>query len=115
MKSCKREASIKTLRDVGIWSAVGTVVVASIILVFWGIDTLIRLFATHFPSAAKTIEFGCENSDQINIVGDDYKNFVCRDFQIPPQVSLRFSLAHICRSIGKQIIILAKTRGGRKT
>ena len=65
--------------------------------------------------AAKTIGFGCENLDRINIVGDDYKNFVCRDFQIPPQVSLRFSFAHICRSIGKQIITLAKTRGSDKT
>jgi uncharacterized protein (DUF362 family) len=64
--------------------------------------------------AAKTIRFGCENLDRINIEGDNYKNFVCRDFQIPPQVSLRFSLAHICRSIGKQIIILAKTRSGKK-
>jgi uncharacterized protein (DUF362 family) len=60
--------------------------------------------------AAKTIGFGCENSNLITITGDDYKNFVCRDFQIPPQVPLRFSLAHICRSIGKQLIILAKTR-----
>jgi len=59
---------------------------------------------TPMMQAAKTIRFGCENPDRISIAGDDYKNFMCRDFQIPPQVPLRFSFTHICRSIAKQII-----------
>ena len=58
MKSCKKEALIKTLRDVGIWSAVGAVVIAIIILILWAIDIGIRWFATQFPLASKTIEFG---------------------------------------------------------
>jgi uncharacterized protein (DUF362 family) len=60
--------------------------------------------------AAKQAGFGCTNPDEIKILGDDFSGRICRDFQPAHQIPLRFSLPHVCKSIGKQIVFLTKSR-----
>ena len=57
---------------------------------------------------ARQIEFGCSDPAKIEIVGDDFPQSICTDFQLPKLVPLRFSLLHVCKSICKQILLLAK-------
>lgn len=58
---------------------------------------------------ARQIGFGCSQFSQIEVIGDELPTEPRTDFQIPPLIPIRFSLAHVCKSIGKQIILLAKT------
>jgi len=58
---------------------------------------------------AKQLGFGTADSEKIEVLGDDYKRHICTDFKAPEPVPLRFSLPHICKSVCKQIIILAKS------
>jgi len=57
---------------------------------------------------ARRQRFGCDNLSRVHITGDDYKNFICPDFQPARQEPLRFSFIHVCKSIAKQIKILAQ-------
>ncbi len=57
---------------------------------------------------AKQIGFGCSDLTKIEIAGDDFSQNICTDFQLPKLVPLRFSLLHVCKSICKQILLLAK-------
>ncbi len=57
---------------------------------------------------AKQIGFGCSDPTKIEIAGDDFSESICTDFQLPKLVPLRFSLLHVCKSIFKQILLLAK-------
>ena len=57
---------------------------------------------------AGKIGFGCPDLDKIKIAGDDFPENVCTDFKLPQLTPLRFSLTHVCRSITKQILLLAK-------
>lgn len=65
---------------------------------------------------AKQIGFGCRELNQIRILGDDYKDFICTDFLAAEPIPIRFSLPHVCRSVCKQAILLSKSviQGGRK-
>ena len=54
---------------------------------------------------AKRMGFGCSSPDELNIVGDDYHPFICRNFQLAQQIPLQFSLPRVCKSIAKQIIL----------
>ena len=58
---------------------------------------------------ARQIGFGCSDPAKIEIVGDDFPQSICTDFQLPKLVPLRFSLPHVCKSICKQILLLAKS------
>jgi len=58
---------------------------------------------------ARKMGFGCSEADKIKIVGDDFPQNVCTDFKLAEPVPLRFSLLHVCKSICKQIILLAKS------
>jgi len=58
-------------------------------------------------TAAK-IGFGCSDLSRIEFAGDDYTDFICPDFDIPPQIPLRFSLARVCKSLAKQFVLLAR-------
>ena len=58
---------------------------------------------------ARQIGFGCCERDKIKVIGDGFPETVCTDFELPKLVPLRFSLAHVCRSIGKQIVLLLKS------
>ena len=57
---------------------------------------------------ARQMGFGCSDPTKIEIAGDDFPQNICTDFQLPKLVPLRFSLLHVCKSICKQILLLAK-------
>ncbi|MCJ7673600.1 MAG: DUF362 domain-containing protein [Sedimentisphaerales bacterium] len=57
---------------------------------------------------AKQIEPDFPDPDKIEILGDDFSQNVCMDFELPELIPLRFSLSHVCRSVAKQILLLAK-------
>jgi len=58
---------------------------------------------------ARQIGFGRSDISEIKVVGDDYADFVCTDFQPAEQIPIRFSFAHVCKSVAKQLILLAKS------
>ncbi len=47
--------------------------------------------------------------DKIQIVGDDFSGQICKDFKLAHPIPLRFSLPHVCKSIFKQIVLLARS------
>ena len=58
---------------------------------------------------ATQMGFGCPDPDKIEILGDDFSESVCTDFELAKPVPLRFSFLHVCKSICKQILLLAKS------
>ncbi|MHC4757953.1 MAG: DUF362 domain-containing protein [Planctomycetota bacterium] len=58
---------------------------------------------------ARQLEFGCWDFDKIEITGQDFPNEIFADFEIPPLIPVRFSLLYVCKSIIKQIVMLAKS------
>jgi uncharacterized protein (DUF362 family) len=73
---------------------------------------LIKLDPDTVPiiKTAKKMNFGETNPEKIEIAGDPFPENVCDDF-IPAQlIPIRFSLPHVCKSICKQIALLAKAR-----
>ncbi|MCX5638453.1 MAG: DUF362 domain-containing protein [Planctomycetota bacterium] len=59
--------------------------------------------------------FGCWDISKIEIVGDDFPQSPCMDFELAKPVPLRFSLPHVCKSICKQILLLAKSTTKKMT
>ncbi|MBN1766642.1 MAG: DUF362 domain-containing protein [Sedimentisphaerales bacterium] len=59
--------------------------------------------------AARKIDFGCSDWDQIEITGDDWRDFVCPDFDPGGKMPLYFTFSHVCRSVYRQAVLL--TRG----
>ena len=57
---------------------------------------------------AKQAGFGCSDPAEIELAGDDFPIEVCTDFQLPQMIPIRFSLPHVCKSICKQGLLLAK-------
>jgi uncharacterized protein (DUF362 family) len=57
--------------------------------------------------------FGCSDPAEIKIAGDDFPQDICTDFQLPRLIPIRFSLPHVCKSICKQILLLAKSANGK--
>jgi uncharacterized protein (DUF362 family) len=55
---------------------------------------------------ARQIGFGCTDLHQVQVVGDALPA-PCPDFVMPRPTPLKFSFTHICRSVGKQILLLA--------
>jgi len=72
---------------------------------------LINLNPMELPMVvtAKQMDFGCSEFEKIKITGDGFPEKSFTDFQLPKLIPLRFSLAHVCRSIVKQIVLLAKS------
>jgi len=58
---------------------------------------------------ARKMQFGCSNIDKIKISGDDFPENICTDFELAEPVPIRFSLPHVCKSICKQVLLLAKS------
>ena len=58
---------------------------------------------------ARQIGFGFSDPDKIKIAGDDFPRNICTDFQPAQPIPIRFSLPHVCKSICKQILLLAKS------
>ena len=54
---------------------------------------------------AKQIGFGCCDIRQMEIVGDDYTDSICRDFEKAQQIPLRFTLPRVIRSVSRQLLI----------
>jgi len=64
---------------------------------------------------ARKMQFGCSNLDEITILGDSLPQSPCTDFELPHLIPIRFSLLHVCKSICKQILLLAKAAFKTKT
>jgi len=58
---------------------------------------------------ARQMGFGCSDPEKIEILGDDFPERICRDFELAKPVPLRFTFVHVCKSICKQILLLAKS------
>ncbi len=58
---------------------------------------------------AKSIGFGCSDFEKIEILGDGLPEKPCTDFELPKLIPIRFSFIHVCKSIAKQIVLLAKS------
>jgi uncharacterized protein (DUF362 family) len=58
---------------------------------------------------ARQVGFGCSDLSRIEILGDGLPQNICMDFKLAEPVPIRFSLPHVCRSICKQILLLAKS------
>ena len=57
---------------------------------------------------ARQMGLGCSDAGKIEIAGDNFSENICTDFKLGKPTPLRFSFLHVCKSIGKQIILLAK-------
>jgi uncharacterized protein (DUF362 family) len=58
---------------------------------------------------AKKMQLNSPGADSIEILGDSLPQNPCMDFELPKLIPIRFSLLHVCKSICKQIILLAKS------
>ena len=65
---------------------------------------------------AKKTNFGCQDREKIQTIGDDYSQNIITDFKFPDLIPVGFSLIHVAKSVCKQIILLAKgkTKTGSK-
>ncbi len=77
---------------------------------------LINISADDVPiiQTANKIGFGCSNVEKIETLGDDFSESICTDFEPPELIPIRFSLFHVCKSVCKQVILLAKSAIGMK-
>ncbi len=57
---------------------------------------------------ANQIEPDFPDAEKIEILGDDFPQDACTDFELPELVPLRFSLLRVCKSIARQILLLGK-------
>ncbi|MDH4241661.1 MAG: DUF362 domain-containing protein [Phycisphaerae bacterium] len=57
---------------------------------------------------ARQMGLPCPDENNIKILGDDFPTSIYTDFKLAEPIPLRFSLLHVCKSIGKQIILLSK-------
>jgi uncharacterized protein (DUF362 family) len=73
---------------------------------------LINKKLDEFPviRTARQIGFGCSSLEEIQIAGDDYTDDICTDFEPAVLIPIRFSLAHVCKSVAKQILLLLRLR-----
>ena len=69
----------------------------------------IKLEELPIIKTARKLQFGCSDPDKIKIIGDNFPENICTDFKLAEPVPLRFSLPHVCKSICKQILLLAKS------
>jgi len=58
---------------------------------------------------AKKMGINLPDRDKIKILGDEFPKNICMDFQLPEMIPLRFSLLHVCKSVCRQILMLAKS------
>jgi len=58
---------------------------------------------------ARQMGLAYSNPEEIRILGDDFPENICTDFQLPKLVPLRFSLPRVGKSVCRQILLLAKS------
>jgi uncharacterized protein (DUF362 family) len=73
--------------------------------------TLVNINPENLPiiKTAKKMQLNTPETDSIKILGDSLPQSPCMDFELPRLIPIRFSLPHVCKSICKQVIILAKS------
>ncbi len=59
---------------------------------------------------AGEIGFGCADLKQIEVLGDGLPEAPCPDFVMPEMAPIKFSFRQVCRSISRQIVLLAQAR-----
>jgi len=64
---------------------------------------------------ARRLGFGCGELDQIEVLGDALPATPCPDFQMARLMPVKFSFLHICRSIARQILLLARGKESGQT
>jgi uncharacterized protein (DUF362 family) len=74
-------------------------------------SNLINLDPQNLPivKTAEKMGFGCLNPEAIEIVGEPFPRDVCTDFDMAELIPIRFSLLHVCKSVGKQMLLLVKS------
>lgn len=77
---------------------------------------LININPENLPiiKTAKKMQLNCPDADSIKILGDPLPQNPCMDFELPHLIPIRFSLLHVCKSICKQIFLLAKSGRSKK-
>jgi uncharacterized protein (DUF362 family) len=72
---------------------------------------LVNITPENLPiiKTAKKMGLNCPDADNIEILDDSLPHNPCMDFELPRLIPIRFSLPHVCKSICKQIILLAKS------
>lgn len=72
---------------------------------------LVNIRPEELPIIKTARQMGLEycNLEKIKILGDELPENPCTDFELAKPIPLRFTLPHVCKSIGKQIILLAKS------
>jgi len=58
---------------------------------------------------ARQLGLGYSEIEEIKILGDDFSQCVCADFELPKLIAVRFSFLHVCKSICKQIFLLTRS------
>lgn len=58
---------------------------------------------------AARMNYGCSDLNRIEIKGDDFSQNICTDFQPAEIIPIGFSFLHVCRSIAKQAVLLARS------
>jgi uncharacterized protein (DUF362 family) len=58
---------------------------------------------------ARQMGFDLSEPDKIEVIGDDFPESACMDFELPELIPIRFSLLHVCKSVCKQVLLLAKS------
>jgi uncharacterized protein (DUF362 family) len=71
---------------------------------------LIGLEAQRLPivEAAARTGFGCPDSARIEILGDALPATPCCGFELAKPVPVKFSFGRVCRSLGRQLLLLAQ-------
>ncbi|MBW8016871.1 MAG: DUF362 domain-containing protein [Planctomycetes bacterium] len=57
---------------------------------------------------AGRMDFGCSGHENVEVVGDNYMEYRCRDFKPAIQSPLYFTFPRICKSIVKQLILMIR-------
>lgn len=72
---------------------------------------LVNIEPEELPIIKTARQMGINYCDpkKIKILGDEFAENTCTDFEPAKLIPLRFTLPHVCKSIGKQIILLAKS------
>ncbi len=78
---------------------------------------LINLAPEQIPivRTARQMGYGCAEITRIDVAGDALPTEPCTDFQFAEQVPIKFTFGRVCRSIGRQIAFLARSRGLRRS
>jgi len=58
--------------------------------------------------AARQAGFGCSALDRIEVLGTPLPATPCTDFVLPRMAPVKFSFTHVCRSLARQALLLAR-------